>query len=216
MRCLIHGTRRFFNRDDIGNFRNASDNIRFHVLGSTTGDVVENDGNVNRFGHSTIVLIKAFARRLVVIGGNHHCSICTAGLGKSSHLDCFLRAVGTCSRHHLDSACGLLADDFDNAVVLIMGDRGAFPGRSHGTETIGSLSHMPVHSVPQCDFVYLAVLERSDDRHGQPCELFSLACHADSAFNSTVSGVRAVCGTHRYANVPAVKCVSKTARTFRD
>ena len=95
---------------------------------ATTGDVVQDAGNVHGIGYGLKVLIDTLFVRLVVVGGNEQQAVGSQALVSKRLGEHGLRGVGARAGDDGDASCNLLDHRGDNGVVLVVGHRGALAG----------------------------------------------------------------------------------------
>ena len=128
-------------------------------------------------GRSTAVvdrlemLIKAFLRRLVVIGADNQRRIGARLLGLPGQLDRVLGRVRAGSGNDRDPlALGDLDAQADQPLLLVIGESRRFAGRAARHQSVGSLVDLPSHMLLKRAFVQLVVAKRRDQRDERSLE----------------------------------------------
>ena len=110
------------------------------------------------------MLVKAFLRRLIVIGSDDEDRVGAGAFGMLRKFDRLGGRVGTCAGHDRHPAAGLLDAPFDNFFVFVVGERRAFAGRADRNEPIGAFGNLPIDELAESFLVDCAVLERRHER----------------------------------------------------
>ena len=119
------------------------------------------------------VLIEAFLRRLVVVGGDDQSGI-GAGLGgPAGQPQGLLGAVRAGAGHYLDPPGGRFDHRRDHPLVLRVRKRGAFAGRAHRTDARRAGLDLELDVPLQRFDVHLAVAERRNQGDGQAGKIFA-------------------------------------------
>ena len=100
-----------------------------------------------------------------------------ARLAKPRQADGLAGAVGARAGHDLDAAGRLLDHGGDDALVLLVVERGRFAGGADGRQAVGALLDVPVHQAAQALEIDVAAAKRGDQRHRHAGELFALGAH---------------------------------------
>ena len=120
--------RGFLNTHDVGMCGQALYVVLADTAAATTGDVVQDAGNVYGIGYGLKVLIDTLFVRLVVVGGNEQQAVGSQALVSKRLGEHGLRGVGARAGDDGDASCNLLDHRGDNGVVLVVGHRGALAG----------------------------------------------------------------------------------------
>ena len=123
------------------------------------------------------MLIEAFLRRLVVIGGDDQRRVGPWLGGPACQPQRLARAVRAGAGHHLDPAGRDLDHRGDDPFVLFVRQRGRFARRADRAEALRAGRDLKFDLLAQSLDVGLAVLERSGDRHGQAGKRFTFGWH---------------------------------------
>src|SRR5215813_1688203 len=142
-------SRGFLDADDVGDHGKPFHRRRLQVRAASSRHVVEDDWQTRRPCDSAVVLIKAFLRRLVVVGRNGKQSIGAQQFDFTGKFDHLLRVVAAGAGEDRNFSGTLLDGDFDNAKVLGARQRRAFPGCAAGYEEIDAGRNLAPHQLSQ-------------------------------------------------------------------
>jgi hypothetical protein len=91
-------------------------------------------GRPGFFGQHLEVLVEALLGGFVVIRGNLEGCVGAAFLSEFRESQRFGRAVRACARHHLDAASDGFDHEGNDAVLLVVAERGRLAGGAHGAQ----------------------------------------------------------------------------------
>ena len=171
-----HAGGRILHAGDVLQFEQPRHGVDRHVDHRTAGDVVDDDRNPDRVVDRLEVLVHAFLGRLVVIGRHHQHGIRACLLRVLGELDGLLGRIGASTRDDRRAALGLVDAPFDDALVLVMAQGGAFAGRADGHQAVGAFGDLPAYQATEGGLVERAVPEWRDQGGERPPEL-CLGCH---------------------------------------
>ena len=114
------------------------DRLGLDVLAGAAGDVVDAMRQAGFLGEHAEVVVKAFLRRLVVVGGDLQGGVGADFFGELRQAEGFGRAVRAGAGHDLDSAGDGLDDEGDDALLFLVAERGRLAGGAHRDEAVGA------------------------------------------------------------------------------
>ena len=131
-----------------------------HVAAGAAGHVIQDDGH-GHFGTDGLeVLVQAFLRGLVVIGGDVQGGVRPDIFGELGQRDGFAGVVGARAGDDGNAFVDLLDADADSGFMLVVGHRGGFAGGAAGHEAVDALFDLPFDEFTVSFLIDLAVLER--------------------------------------------------------
>ena len=148
--------------DDRRDFRKARQCLGLDVGYCPSGDVVNNDRKIAGFGEMRVMRINAILIGTVIIRcDDQRC--CGARCFRECHMansGCGIIRSATGDDRH--TAIGDFDAKFDYAVMLFIGQRGAFAGRSAGDERRRALANLPFDEAAKSVFIDVTVPKRCD------------------------------------------------------
>ena len=128
----------------------------------TAGHVVHEHGDGHGVVDSLEVLVDAFLRGLVVVGGDEQDGVSTHALSVLGEADGFDGIIGTRTGDDGNAALDLIHTDADGGFVFGMAHGGGFAGGAAGHEAVHTLFDLPFDMGAVGFFVDSTVLERRD------------------------------------------------------
>ncbi len=104
------------------------------------------------------VLIQAFLRRLVVVRGDREQTIGADAFHVARQLDHLAGVVAAGAGQHRHTAVGFFDNQFNDAQLVAMAQRGRFPGRPAGREEVDAAVDLSSRQALDCRLVEGAVL----------------------------------------------------------
>ena len=128
------------------------------------GNVIDDDGDVDRLGDGRQLAVQPFRRRLVVIGADDQHAVGTGigGMARQAHrLGGGVRAG---AGDHRNAAGGLLDAQLDDTVMLVMRQGRRFTGGAYGHEPMRAALDLEFDKFSERILVDPPVAERRDQR----------------------------------------------------
>ena len=147
----------FLDSDDVFDLRKAENGGRLDVDARATLDAVENNGQVDGRGDGFEVLEEAFLRGLVVIGSDGEDAVGAEFLDFVGERDDFGGVVAAGAGEDRDLALGDFEGELNDAEMLGMRERGAFPGGAAGDEEVDARVELALDERAESGFVERAV-----------------------------------------------------------
>jgi hypothetical protein len=156
-------TGRVLHADDVGQLGKLPHRGGHHVDHRPGRDVVDDDRNADLVERAEMG-DQALLRRLVVVGRDDQRGVGAHGLRVLDEAHGLDGVVGPRPRDHRNAARGGLHDDLDHLLMLVMGQRRAFPGRAHRHEAVRAFGDLPLHQRFQRVEIHGTVGKGRDER----------------------------------------------------
>ena len=145
--CEVRG--RILHPDDVLQREAARHGLDRHVDDRAGGNVVDDDGDIDRVVDRLVVLVEAFLGRLVVIGrDDQHCIGADLG-GILGELDGLVGRVRSSAGDHGHPALRRYDCQLDDALVLIVIQRRALASRSGRHKSVRAFADLPFDNAPE-------------------------------------------------------------------
>ena len=155
-----------FNTDNTRHLSQAKYRFRQHINSSTARHVVQNLRDIHSFGNRFVVKIQTFLGRFVVIRCHRKAGICASLLCRTSQLNGFVGAVGTCTRNNRNPASRLFDNSRNGGDVLLHIQSRRLARSTHCNNSIGTLLNMPLHQFFKRVPVYFKIIGTHGCHHG--------------------------------------------------
>jgi hypothetical protein len=134
----------------------------FDIGHGPAGHIVKHHRQIDRFGQKAEMGEQSGLGRAVVIGCDHQGGLGPQFLGNFQVPQRGLGIVAAAARDHRDPASCLLDADFEQPVLLIIGQRRRFPSGAARDECAGALFDLPIDQPPKRGFIDSAVFKRGN------------------------------------------------------
>ena len=139
-------------------------------------DAVKHDGQLRVVRDFFEMLVESLLAGLVVVGCNLQRCGGTGFLGGLREFDGFVRAVGSGAGDDFPAASGKFHGEFDDAVVFLVGERGALAGGAAGDDAGDAVVELEVDDFAQRGFIHTAVAKGGDDGGDDAGEFHDVIC----------------------------------------
>jgi predicted protein tyrosine phosphatase len=112
------------------------------------------------------MLEQSFGCGLVVIRRNREKAVGARGAHAASRFDDFVRVVAAGAGQHRHASARLAHDQFDDAHLLLVGERRHFPGRAARNQEMDTGVNLPLREPRHTRFIERAVAPEGRDQRG--------------------------------------------------
>ena len=161
---------RVLHAHDVGQARQTAHGLGRHVDHGAAGDVVDDQGQLDRVMDRPKVGVETLLRRLVVVGGHHQGRVGARPLGVPGQADRLFGRVRAGPGDHRHPTAGGLDAQLDHPLMLGVAHGRALPGGPDWHEALGTLGEVPCHQLLECPLVERPVAKRRHERDNRAME----------------------------------------------
>ena len=137
-----------------------------HVHTCTTWHIIKHDRQIGSFGHSLVMLVNTFLRRLIIIRYNHQQGVYPSHIIILYGVHYRLGAVATHSQQDRNTAVHTLDNGALHLLLLFFGKCRSFCGCTKHTQEIRTVLHLIINQTEQRIVVYTVIFfERGNQGH---------------------------------------------------
>ena len=159
--------RRVLHAHDVFVLRQARHRFNAHVNDTASGNVVNDDWNIDRISDRGVVQKHPLLRRLVIIWRHDQRRVRAGFLGVTGQFDRFFGAVGSGAGNDRHAALRHFDRDFNDPAMLVMRQGRAFAGGSHGDQPLSAFVDLPFNEFGVGFFVNRPVFSHGGDQRDE-------------------------------------------------